>query len=44
MFAQNPDIDPEAEAEYKVGADGSDEYFREVTGRNELTEPEEDEF
>ena len=44
MFAQNPDqkMDSEEEAEYKVGADGTDEYYREVTGQNELSEPEED--
>lgn len=33
----NEDDDTEAicEAERKVGADGTDEYYREVTGRNE---------
>lgn len=32
--------DPIEEAEWRMGADGTDEYFREVTGRNERSEPD----
>jgi hypothetical protein len=28
------------EAEYKMGCDGTDDYKREVMGKNELTEPD----
>lgn len=35
-----PRVDPIQEAERRVGADGTDEYFREIRGRNELSEPD----